>query len=152
MLYKLVKNSLIAVSCQFRITGALGLENVLCKVSKVGYFVLPPCIVSPVVPLAGEIVEIAVELCALFGVDLRAVFLDVTCGQSVEADRPSFVFFTVSREAFRFSDYQVVVDFKFIPAVRAHKSLEAVAIYVSASYLDRRSQRSSDKGCSDQGN
>ena len=100
MLYHLVKYSLMAGSCQSRIVGDLGPlspDSVLCKVCKVGYFVLTPCTVNPVVPLAEEIVEILVELCARTGVYLRAVLLDIAGGQSVEAERPSFAFVTVSR-------------------------------------------------------
>ena len=103
MLYYLVKNTLMAVSRQPRVIGDLGTESVLCKVCRVGYFVLTPCIVSPVVPLAGGIVEIAVKLCALCGVYRRAVFLDIACGQSVEADRPSFVFFYSEQGSFSLS-------------------------------------------------
>ena len=131
VLYHLVKYS----SCQSRIVGDLGPlspDSVLCKVCKVGYFVLTPCTVNPVVPLAGEIVEILVEFGALCGVYLRAVLLDIAYGQSVEADRLSFLFFKVSREVFRFPACQIVVDLEFIRAVRAHDSLGAIAIDIFA--------------------
>lgn len=77
-------------------------------------------------------VELPIEFGALCGVDLRAVLLDITCGQGVEAGRLSFLFFTVSREVFRFLACQVVVDFEFIRAVRAHHSLGAIAIDIFA--------------------
>lgn len=96
--------------------------------------------------------EILVEFGALCGVYLRAVLLDIAYGQSVEADRLSFLFFKVSRELLRFPACQVVVDFEFTPAVRAHDSLGAIAIDVFAKSLDWRSQRSSDRGCSNQCN
>ena len=79
-----------------------------------------------------RIVEILVEFGALCGVYLRVVLLDIAYGQSVEADRLSFLFFKVSREVFRFPACQVVVDFEFIRAVRAHDSLGAIAIDVLA--------------------